>query len=378
MAGLADLSNAAKFGITSLVFVTLLTCIYRRDIFLVKDEGAKLGFDRLCTSEDCFNERSRSRIKATREQFFKKKRAVEDDGGGLTTAHGVNVTTESAQSASQKGNLVYDADEKSKQRLPNTLIIGVKKGGTKALLVFLKAHPQVRACKKEVHFFDNELNYKNGFSWYKSRMPKSESNQITLEKSPRYFVTNRVPRRVYRMSPSTKIILILRDPVKRAISDYVHMKTRKKKGVIKDDIEEILWDSKTGEFNGNAKFIQNSLYSVYLKNWLLYFPHEQIHIVNGDNLIRDPGAELAKVQRFLDINVLIDRKDFIFNPKKRFYCLKNRPAFITAKKSDVICLGRSKGRKHPVISEKTLQAMKEFYRPYNHELYELIGTDFGW
>ena len=51
------------------------------------------------------------------------------------------------------------------QRLPQAIIVGVKKGGTRALLEFLKVHPDVRAPGPEVHFFDR--NYHKGLEWYR-------------------------------------------------------------------------------------------------------------------------------------------------------------------------------------------------------------------
>lgn len=51
------------------------------------------------------------------------------------------------------------------RQLPSALIIGVKKGGTRALLEFLRLHPGVRAAGSEVHFFDH--HYAKGFHWYR-------------------------------------------------------------------------------------------------------------------------------------------------------------------------------------------------------------------
>jgi len=51
------------------------------------------------------------------------------------------------------------------RKLPEALIIGVKKGGTRALLEFIRVHPDVRAAGSEVHFFDRF--YKRGFEWYR-------------------------------------------------------------------------------------------------------------------------------------------------------------------------------------------------------------------
>ena len=64
------------------------------------------------------------------------------------------------------------------QRFPSALIIGVRKGGTRALLDALALHPTVRAVKRETHFFD--ANYTKGFEWYKSLMPLADSNQVRL------------------------------------------------------------------------------------------------------------------------------------------------------------------------------------------------------
>ncbi|KAK5851122.1 hypothetical protein PBY51_001941 [Eleginops maclovinus] len=51
------------------------------------------------------------------------------------------------------------------KKLPQALIIGVKKGGTRALLEFLRVHPDIRAVGAEPHFFDR--NYDNGLEWYR-------------------------------------------------------------------------------------------------------------------------------------------------------------------------------------------------------------------
>lgn len=52
-----------------------------------------------------------------------------------------------------------------RRRLPQAIIIGVKKGGTRALLEFLKIHPDVKARGPESHFFDK--NFNKGFEWYR-------------------------------------------------------------------------------------------------------------------------------------------------------------------------------------------------------------------
>lgn len=51
------------------------------------------------------------------------------------------------------------------KKLPQAIIIGVKKGGTRALLEFLRVHPDIRAVGAEPHFFDR--NYDKGLEWYR-------------------------------------------------------------------------------------------------------------------------------------------------------------------------------------------------------------------
>nr|XP_045746231.1 heparan sulfate glucosamine 3-O-sulfotransferase 3A1 [Mirounga angustirostris] len=115
------------------------------------------------------------------------------------------------------GTLALLLDEGSKQ-LPQAIIIGVKKGGTRALLEFLRVHPDVRAVGAEPHFFDR--SYDKGLAWYRDLMPRTLEGQITMEKTPSYFVTREAPARISAMSKDTKLIVVVRDPVTRAISDY--------------------------------------------------------------------------------------------------------------------------------------------------------------
>lgn len=57
------------------------------------------------------------------------------------------------------------AQKYGSKKLPNALIVGVKKGGTRAVLEFIRIHPDVRALGTEPHFFDR--NYDRGLDWYR-------------------------------------------------------------------------------------------------------------------------------------------------------------------------------------------------------------------
>jgi [heparan sulfate]-glucosamine 3-sulfotransferase 5 len=94
---------------------------------------------------------------------------------------------------------------RTSRRLPQAIIVGVRKCGTRALLEMLALHPRVQKAAGEVHFFDRDDNYQRGLEWYRRKMPHSFRGQITIEKSPSYFVTPEVPRTVAGFLPSQQL-----------------------------------------------------------------------------------------------------------------------------------------------------------------------------
>ncbi|KAF4106164.1 hypothetical protein G5714_013826 [Onychostoma macrolepis] len=247
---------------------------------------------------------------------------------------------------------------------PHSIIIGVRKGGTRALLEMLDIHPDVAAAATELHFFDWDENYAKGFEWYRDQMPYSYPNQITVEKTPGYFTSPVAPARIHAMNSSIRLLLILRDPTERVISDYTQVyfnRLENHKPV--QAIENML--VKNGALNTRYKAIQRSLYDVHMRNWLQHFPLEQIHIVDGDTLIHDPLPELQRVERFLHLPPRIVASNFYFNQTKGFYCIRSD--------GHERCLHESKGRPHPPVNSTVLRQLRSYLRQHNRNFYRLIG-----
>ncbi|MCP9263765.1 Sulfotransferase [Dirofilaria immitis] len=165
------------------------------------------------------------------------------------------------------------------QRLPQCLIIGVRKGGTRALLDALAIQPYIRVARREMHF-----------SMIMKRMRK---DRIA------YFTNHYAPERVHRLNSSIKLILILRDPVIRTISDFtqvLYTKHERNKTKPSFEVEAFLNDSFT--INVNYKPVRNSLYSLHMDQWLKYFSLKNFLILDGDKFIVDPMSQLRKVERF--------------------------------------------------------------------------------
>ena len=263
-----------------------------------------------------------------------------------------------------------------KQRLPNALIIGIRKGGTRALINSLSRHPSVRACYRELHFFDSQENYHLGLDWYKSQMPLSLSNQITIEKTPAYFVTDDAPRLVHQMSPSVKLLVVVRDPTVRAISDYAQL-SDKKHGTLRPFEEYITEDSQHSVLRARSTIVTTGLYVNHLRRWLEYFPLEQIHFINGEELVKNPVHEMKSIENFLGLEPFIDESLYYFNETKGFPCLV--PVSREGDdKTKTGCLSETKGRPHPTIHEDVITLLRDFYRPFNVEFYKAVGKNFGW
>ncbi|KAJ7987895.1 hypothetical protein DPEC_G00331330 [Dallia pectoralis] len=255
------------------------------------------------------------------------------------------------------------------RRLPQALIIGVKKGGTRALLEFLRLHPDIRALGSEPHFFDR--HYARGLSWYRSMMPKALDGQVVIEKTPRYFVNMETPGRVHSMSRDVKLIVVVRDPVTRAISDYTQI-ISKTPNI--PNFETLAFKNSTnGEIDDLWSPLWIGLYAQHLERWLAWFPLAQIHLVSGEGLISDPAGELGRVQDFLGLQRIVTDKHFYFNKTKGFPCLKKPEG-----SSKPHCLGKTKGRIHAPINQEVIQRLREFYRPHNKRFYQMAGKDFGW
>ncbi|XP_014784600.1 nuclear transcription factor Y subunit gamma [Octopus bimaculoides] len=256
------------------------------------------------------------------------------------------------------------------KKLPQAIIVGVKKCGTRALLEYLRLHPDMKGTGPEPHFFDK--HYDRGLEWYRKKMPATIEGQMTIEKTPSYFITKDVPRRIYNMSKEMKILIIVRDPVTRAISDYTQLAS---KGITKmHRFEDLAFlNLSTRIVDTSRNIIRIGVYAKYLERWLNYFPLSQIHFVSGEQLISDPARELGRVQDFLGLKRIISEKHFYFNETKGFPCLKKSEG-----SGHPHCLGKTKGRPHPTVDITILKRLRDFYRPFNEKFYRMVNRDFRW
>ncbi|XP_061702609.1 heparan sulfate glucosamine 3-O-sulfotransferase 6-like [Syngnathoides biaculeatus] len=304
--------------------------------------------------------------------FFYCLTAIWPSAPGTRPPHAADERARAVQPRSLLEDIKNDDDGgggPGSKRLPRAIIIGVKKGGTRALLEFLRIHPDVRAAGAEPHFFDRF--YDRGLEWYRNLMPRTLDGQITVEKTPSYFVTKEAPSRVCTLNRRTKLIVVVRDPVTRAVSDYAQ--TLSKNPALPSFQSLALRNASAGPIDASWSAVRIGLYAQHLENWLRYFPLSRFLFVCGERLVSDPAGEMARVQDFLGLKRVVSDKHFYFNRTKGFPCLKKSEGSGRPR-----CLGKSKGRPHPQIPAGVLQNLRDFYRPHNRRFYQMSGQAFGW
>jgi hypothetical protein len=178
--------------------------------------------------------------------------------------------------------------------LPNLIIIGAQKCGTTSLHYYLDRHPQISMSKeKELNFFTTEFNWSKGVRWYESNF--TGNAKVHGEASPSYtnypFYAG-VPERMHSVVPEAKLIYVLRDPIDRILSHYVHVYAVGREG---RNLTDALKD-----FEHN-KYILRTKYWMQLEQYLEYFPKSRILVITQEDLLARRRETMREVFQFLEV-----------------------------------------------------------------------------
>jgi hypothetical protein len=177
---------------------------------------------------------------------------------------------------------------------PNLVIIGAMKAGTTSLHHHLSLHPQIwMSRRKELNFFSFKTNWARGISWYESHFPHDAP--IRGEASPSYTDHPRtvdVAARMHDVIPDAKLIYMVRDPIARMVSQYIHSCWA---GEEQRSFEVAVRDER-------ASYLSHSKYYMQLEQYLPYYPTGRILVVGDADLRRDPFATMQAVFRFLGVD----------------------------------------------------------------------------
>ncbi len=182
-------------------------------------------------------------------------------------------------------------------RLPDWIIIGAMKAATSSVHRWLSLHPQVAvSTPKELNFFI-EPNFSNrGLDWYREQFNDPSDALIAGESSVNYTKNHfypGVPARMASVLPDVKLIYILRDPLERIESGYIHNAAS---GIERASFDEAI------RHPDDSPIVQTSRYWHQLKDFLDHFPAEQIRVMSYDTIKRDPTGSLSSVLEFLGLD----------------------------------------------------------------------------
>ena len=190
-------------------------------------------------------------------------------------------------------------------RLPDFIIGGAPKCGTTSLHFILDQHPDIALPPDEVNFLDADdpINWPDFFfvrsgtldwrdpkavEWYKSRFALPSAPRMTGEDSTRYLFSPAVPYRVRDLMPNARVIFMLRDPVKRAYSQYWH------------DIK-MMRETRSFEaaISKNPSIVACSTYAPHLRLWFDVLGRERVHVVLFEDFIAHRQKTLDEVLDFI-------------------------------------------------------------------------------
>lgn len=195
--------------------------------------------------------------------------------------------------------------------LPDFLVIGAQKAGTTALYAYLRWHPAITGPSwKEVSFFDR--HWWRGEAWYRGQFPLRPGGRLVGEASPSYLFHPLAPERARAVVPDAKLIVLLRDPVDRAYSQYQHEVALGREPLSFEDalaaeddrtrgeVERLLADPRAfSRAWWDHTYAARGLYAEQLERWLMVFPREQLLVVTTDELGERPGEAYASILAFL-------------------------------------------------------------------------------
>ncbi len=266
-----------------------------------------------------------------------------------------------------------------RHRFPRIMIIGFGKTGTRALFDTLKMHPALRGPTAEKRFFSD--HFEKGLVSYLKSLPDPPANGFVIEKSPDYIIDYQTPARIITsveklaIEPRRlKFIVMLRDPIDRAMSEYLEWKiARQAAHKPKLPPFDAMVMHSNGSVNEDQPFLKASNYQKHIKHWFKFFGQKQACFVDGEKFIKDPYSEVHLLESCLSLPPHFTPKHFVFDSKKGFYCFKS-----SVDEKDAHCMNASKGREHPNISTLVFGLLKKYYQPFDDQLYRLTGRLMLW
>ena len=175
---------------------------------------------------------------------------------------------------------------------PDYVLIGAMKCGTSTLAAQLGAQPGIFMTEpKEPNFFSDDANFAKGTDWYASLFAGAAGEDLTGEASTHYTKRPELPETVTRLKahvPQAKLVYMIRDPMVRIVSHYIHEWTQ---GVLSAPLDV--------EIERHTPLVDYGLYGWQVAPFVEAYGREAILLTSLERMKADPGGELARVAQHI-------------------------------------------------------------------------------
>ncbi len=271
--------------------------------------------------------------------------------------------------------------------LPNFLIIGAQKCGTTTLYDILKLHPEIyMSPQKEVNFFTSPEKMQLGNQKYSSYFPDVQAHHKAIgEASPGYICYPGAAKLIKDSIGPVKLILILRDPIKRGLSQYWDNRRHLKESL---SFNQALNVYLSDNYNPNSiGYFSRGVYIRYIEYFWEHFSKENLHIMLLENLIKQPAEELSMLYEFLGVNfdeshlkLSVSSNTSLIWKNALYNFMLNNPGltnYIPKHGRRIFFFGKQVPYKYPMPQGAVLERLKNFYKPWNDELQTKTGLDLS-
>ena len=180
--------------------------------------------------------------------------------------------------------------------LPNYLVIGAQKSATSSVCDLLSGHPEVfMTAPKEPYFFSHDEYWSRGLGWYESLFEGAEGCLAIGDGSTTYSQCELYPNAVERIAqhlPGVKLIYIVRNPLERIQSHWMHYRSK--------------GDRETKPFHiavrERPEYIDNSRYCKQIDQHRVHHSDDRILTLFFEHFKQDPNAVMRRAFAFLGVD----------------------------------------------------------------------------
>ena len=259
-----------------------------------------------------------------------------------------------------------------KRVLPDLVLAGVQRSGTTALTEALYRLPNVERPRrgKGSHYFS--YNYHHGWEWFQSQFP-TEAWAATVERRhgrpmfcfdacPYYLFHPFAVERMAQGLPAAKVLVMLRDPVRRAESHFHHSVSHGHEDLTLEEALAAESDRLAGEDarmqsdwsywshgHEHHSYAAKGMYADQLERLFSHYPRDQVMVIQSEAFYRDSNSVLEQVTDWLGL------------------------AKVGLEQGD-----DRNGHRYEKMSEPMREQLIEIYREPNERLFELLGERYDW